>query len=78
MHPRPCRMIAPIYEEEAKKYPGVKFVKIDVDEHPNEAASFKIASIPTFVFLNGTKVVKTFAGADKKTLMESAEALSKI
>jgi len=28
----PCRIIAPIFAELAKKFPGVLFLKVDVDE----------------------------------------------
>jgi thiol-disulfide isomerase/thioredoxin len=28
----PCRFIAPVFAELSKKYPGVLFLKVDVDE----------------------------------------------
>ena len=51
----PCRMLAPAIEEIAKEYADtVKVGKINVDEQPELANMFGIASIPTvMVFKNG-------------------------
>ena len=50
----PCKMIAPMVDEIAEKRQDVKVCKIDVDNEPELAIRFKIASIPTLlVFKNG-------------------------
>ena len=51
----PCRMLGPIIEEIANDYEGkVKVGKVNVDEQPNLASKYGIASIPTvIVFKNG-------------------------
>lgn len=51
----PCRMIAPIVEEIAAEYEGrIKVGKVNVDEEPELAAGFQVASIPTLcVVKNG-------------------------
>ena len=69
----PCKMIAPFFEELAGKYPGVVFVKVDVDDLDDVAAECGISAMPTFqLYSNGVKV-QELTGADKDKL----EALAK-
>ena len=66
----PCRMMAPVLEELATEFAGkAKVVKINVDENPNLAAEYKIASIPAFmIFKQGQVVEQTVGGTSKKNL----------
>jgi thioredoxin 1 len=52
----PCKMIAPIFEKLSKEHTNVKFVKIDIDDHADAAAEYKIRSVPTFMFFQGETV----------------------
>ncbi len=54
----PCRMLAPVMEEVAKKYEGkAQFVKVNVDEEEAAAIKYSISSIPNvLVFKGGSKV----------------------
>ncbi|KAK9758313.1 hypothetical protein RND81_01G222300 [Saponaria officinalis] len=47
----PCRVIAPILAECAKKYPNILFLKVDVDELKDVAEAWKIQAMPTFIFV---------------------------
>ena len=59
----PCRMVGPVVEKLSEKYPGkVKFCKINVDQNPNTAATYKVMSIPTLIFFKGGKAVDTVIG----------------
>ncbi|WP_101697681.1 thioredoxin [Clostridium minihomine] len=53
----PCRMVAPIVEELAKKFDGqLTVAKVDVDDQQDLARRFGIMSIPTLIlFKNGAK-----------------------
>lgn len=51
----PCKAIAPVFEKLSKDNTDIKFVKIDVDSLPTTAQTFSIRSVPTFVFMSGTK-----------------------
>ena len=63
----PCRMLAPIVEDVAAELDGqVKVGKVNVDEEPELAAAFQVASIPTLVVLKGGKVVEQAVGARGK------------
>ena len=59
----PCRMIAPIIEEIAKEFAGeIKVGKVNVDEEPELASSFRIISIPTIVMVKDGKVTASAVG----------------
>lgn len=63
----PCRMVAPIVEEIAKEYMGkVKVGKINVDEQPELASAFRIASIPTIMIFKNGKIIDTVIGYQSK------------
>ncbi|XP_027919509.1 TPR repeat-containing thioredoxin TDX isoform X1 [Vigna unguiculata] len=64
----PCRFISPIYTSLAEKHPKVVFLKIDIDEARDVAASWNISSVPTFFFVKNGKEVDSVVGADKSTL----------
>ena len=40
----PCKMLAPVIEEAAEDMPEIQFYKVDVDEAPELARSFKVMS----------------------------------
>lgn len=58
----PCRMLSPIVEEMAERYPDVKFGKVNVDKETELAVRFGIMSIPTLVFIKGGQVLETSVG----------------
>jgi thioredoxin 1 len=58
----PCKMLAPVFEEVADKYPDVTFVKVNVDEDEELARKFRISVIPTLVFVKNGEAVKTSTG----------------
>jgi thioredoxin 1 len=62
----PCRMVAPILEEIATEYPDYIIGKINVDNEPELAARFGVASIPTLVVLKNGNIVSQSAGARPK------------
>lgn len=64
----PCRMVSPILEElSAEHGDKVSFVKLNVDENPQVAASYRITSIPTLNVYSGGQVVKQIIGAKPKS-----------
>jgi thioredoxin 1 len=62
----PCKKIAPFYDELAKVYPNVTFLKVDVDESGEIVERFNVNAMPTFVFLKDSQIVKVIEGADVK------------
>jgi thioredoxin 1 len=64
----PCRFIAPVFAEFAKKYTVVVFLKVDVDELKEVAAEYKVEAMPTFFFIKNGNKVDTVVGARKEEL----------
>ncbi|XP_048129330.1 TPR repeat-containing thioredoxin TDX isoform X2 [Rhodamnia argentea] len=64
----PCRFISPLFTSLAAKYPKVVFLKVDIDEARDVAASWNISSVPAFFFVRDGKEVDKLVGADKGAL----------
>uniref|UniRef100_A0A5B7BTR9 Putative Thioredoxin H-type 1, H1,TRX1 n=1 Tax=Davidia involucrata TaxID=16924 RepID=A0A5B7BTR9_DAVIN len=64
----PCRFIAPILSEFARKMHNVIFLKVDVDELKTVAEDWAIEAMPTFIFLKEGKIVDKVVGAKKEDL----------
>lgn len=63
----PCRMLGPVVEEVAAESAGkAKVCKVNVDEEPELAQAFGVASIPTLVVMKGGKVASTMVGLRPK------------
>ncbi|XP_050213592.1 thioredoxin H-type-like [Mercurialis annua] len=65
----PCRFIAPIFEEIARTFTHITFLKVDVDELKSVAEAWGVQSMPTFMFLKGDKIVDKVVGAKKEELL---------
>ena len=61
----PCKMIAPIFEE---------FVKANVDECPNLAGKYRVASIPTIMVFKDGAPIETLVGFMPKDQLKNAIA----
>ncbi len=68
----PCRIMAPQYEQAAKKLIGrVQFLKVDSDANPQLGQRYQIRSIPTLaLFRNGQELRRT-AGAMSAAQIEA-------
>lgn len=63
----PCRLMAPMVEELAGTYHGkVKIGKLNVDDHPQVAARFRIMNIPTLLLFKGGEEVDRIVGVVPK------------
>ncbi len=73
----PCRRVAPIVKELARKFEGRAIVaKLDVDAHPELAQRFGVRSIPTLLFFRDGSVVDNVVGAaSARVLVEKLEKL---
>ena len=59
----PWQMLAPVLEELSQQ---IKVVKVDVDENPQLAVAFQVASIPTVIAFRDGKAVKKSVGVVPK------------
>lgn len=62
----PCKMVSPIIDEIAEEASDIKVGKINVDEEPDLAKSYKVMSIPTLLVIKEGKVSNTSIGAKSK------------
>lgn len=74
----PCRAVAPRLDRLAHAYAGrVKFVKVNVDDEPQVAGYFDVASIPTLlVFDHGRLVHRSSGLPDPKGFVALLDRLS--
>ncbi|MDU1413357.1 MAG: thioredoxin [Clostridium sp.] len=72
----PCKMLAPIFEELGKEYNGkVKFIKVDVDQSPDLAMRYQVASIPTVIVVkDGEKVAGNVGFIPKEQIKTMVDA----
>ena len=71
-----CRIMAPVIQELADEFKGVKFGKVDVDREEGLAAVFGISAIPTLVFFKDGREAARLTGVRRKPqLIETREAL---
>jgi thioredoxin len=63
----PCRMIAPVIDQLASESQGrYKISKLNVDENPQVASRYQIASIPTMLIFRDGELVDRIVGLQSK------------
>ena len=62
----PCRMVSPIVDEIGAEVTGAKVGKVNVDEQPELAQAFGIASIPTLLVIRDGRTVNRAVGVRSK------------
>ena len=67
----PCKMVAPILDEIAREHSELTVGKINVDDYPELAIKYRVASIPTLILFDKGAVSAIKIGfADKETILE--------
>ena len=59
----PCKMMHPVFESLSKKYPKIKFARVNVDNNQNIAMRVGVQSIPTFIMFKSGKILDKMLGA---------------
>ena len=62
---RPCKLIKPFIEKKLEAYPETLYLEVSVDDDENAeiVEHFSVKAMPTFVFLENAKVLKTIVGS---------------
>jgi thioredoxin 1 len=69
----PCRVVNPILQDMAAQHgERVKFVKLNIDEHPLTASRYNVLSIPTVILFDSGAPQETIIGARSRTHYEGA------
>ncbi len=71
----PCKAIAPTIERFSTQFPDITFVKVDVDELEDTAASENVSAMPTFVFYKDGRRVKEVVGSNAAAVENALRAL---
>ena len=69
----PCRVLGPIVEELATENEGkgVKIMKMNVDENPENPSKYGVLSIPTMIFFKDGQPVDQLVGVQDKALLQT-------
>lgn len=59
----PCKMMHPIFERMSKKYPGIKFARVNVDQNQYISRRLSIQAIPTFIMFRSGQILDRMMGA---------------
>lgn len=63
----PCRKVAPLLEEIAGEMGDqISIVKLNIDENPETARTYRIMSVPTLTIFKNGEPVQSIAGAKPK------------
>lgn len=62
----PCLMLSPVIEEIANEREDIKVCKVDVQEEPDIAIKYGVASIPTLIIFKNGEVVNRSLGVISK------------
>jgi thioredoxin len=72
----PCQRIAPVFAQLAERYSrGAVFLKVDVDQCPESAASNGVSAMPTFMFFRNRTRLAKIQGADPASLEAKIQEL---
>lgn len=66
----PCRMLGPIIEQLAEKFPNVKIAKVNVEDNQELSAAFQVSSIPVVYFIKDGNVIEKLVGVNPPTVYE--------
>lgn len=59
----PCKIMHPVFQSLSKKYPKIKFARINVDQNQNIAMKFAVQSIPMFIMFKSGQIIDKMVGA---------------
>lgn len=62
----PCKMLSPVIDEIARERSDIKVAKVNVDDHADLAAKYRVYSIPTLMVIKNGQVYNKSMGARPK------------
>jgi thioredoxin 2 len=73
----PCKMMAPAFEAAARELePLVRLAKLETDENPEIAGTYRIRSIPTLIiFKKGREIARKSGAMDRTSLVSWIKAV---
>ena len=68
----PCKSIAPHLDTLSQEFPGITFIKMNIDDFKEIAKAFGIRSIPQLYFYKDGKIIHQISGGVTKKALRSA------
>jgi thioredoxin 1 len=63
----PCNMLTPTIDALATEYQGrLRIGKVNIDDNPKTASSYRISAIPALMLFKGGQIVAQFVGVPQK------------
>ena len=72
----PCQFIGPKFVTLEAAYPGIKFIKVDVDANKETATEYGISAMPTFKFFHNGNEFEELVGASEEKLKTCLDTLN--
>ena len=73
---RPCHQVAPVLDKIVGERNGeLKLVKVNIDDEPELAGEFGVASVPTMILLKDGEAATAAIGAQPKTMLKKSLGL---
>ncbi len=67
----PCKRLTPLIDDLAKTFPGITFIKVNVDLFKVISVRYQVKGIPTLIFFkNGKELKRTTGFRSKKQIIE--------
>ena len=72
----PCQVIGPKFAAAVGDYPGIKFIKVDVDNNGETSTAAGISAMPTFKFYHNGVQHDELVGSNESKMKELLDALN--
>lgn len=66
----PCRQLSPLIDDIAAEHPEIEVAKVNIDEEPNLAQQYRIASVPSLILFKDGKVENRAVGVRPRNEIE--------
>lgn len=76
----PCKAVAPLFAAHAAKHaaPGAfAFARVDIDDVPDVARRYRVAAVPTFVFVKDGEEFEELKGPNPARLQREVESVAR-
>ncbi|KAJ1978586.1 glutaredoxin [Dimargaris cristalligena] len=72
-----CKPMSVLFDELAKKYTALQFVKVEAEDFEEVAESYEVSAVPSFIFVHKLAIVDRVDGANAPEVSRLAEKHSK-